>query len=323
MDIKDNQKTLSVRNAEITESRFSNVKLINSCFDDVNLQQTTFTNANLTGTIFNDVNLTKVAIRNANLTGMTINGILVSDLFSAYESCPKAAVYAKNPDGFPKSDLEPTVEIKDTRKTLSVQNAEITESRFSNAKLVNSCFDDVNLQQTTFTNANLTGTTFDDVNLTKVVIKNANLIGMIINGVVVSDLFRAYESRAKAVIYAKNLGAVQSFYQGLFTLEVEQAQADHVVLVSSALELIILKIPDPIASTIEIADPPKRRSETPIKLIFEVVSISASRMHAHSLGGELDAPEGEWMYQGFRVCDGQDPEGNVIQFRQRELHGAS
>jgi predicted enzyme related to lactoylglutathione lyase len=210
------------------------------------------------------------------------------------------------------------MEIKDTRETLHVHSSDSAESRFSNAKLAKSSFDDVNLQQSTFTNANLADSTFVNVNLTNVAIRDAKLTGMTINDVLVSDLIRAYESRATAVLYAKNLAAVQAFYQGVLTLEVEHAESDHVVLASRALQLFLLQIPQPIASTIEIAAPPRRRSETPIKLVFEVASIAVTREAACSLGGELYPAEREWMYQGYRVCDGQDPEGNVVQFRQRE-----
>ncbi len=38
---------------------------------------------------------------------------------------------------------------------------------------------------------------------------------------------------------------------------------------------------------------------------------------AHLHGGEVFPPEREWNFQGYRVCDGMDPEGNVVQFRQR------
>jgi predicted enzyme related to lactoylglutathione lyase len=120
-----------------------------------------------------------------------------------------------------------------------------------------------------------------------------------------------------AVVYAKSLATVQAFYQGVLSLEVEHTESDHVILASRTFQLVILKVSEPIASTIEIADPPRRRSETPIKLVFEVAGIAATRDAARGLGGELYPVEREWSYQGYRVCDGQDPEGNVIQFRQR------
>ncbi|MGB0059863.1 hypothetical protein [Candidatus Binatus sp.] len=53
-----------------------------------------------------------------------------------------------------------------------------------------------------------------------------------------------------------------------------------------------------------------------VKLVFEVPSISAARAIAPLHGGELFSPNQEWNFQGYRVCDGQDPEGKVVQFRQ-------
>jgi predicted enzyme related to lactoylglutathione lyase len=122
---------------------------------------------------------------------------------------------------------------------------------------------------------------------------------------------------AGAVLYAKNLGRVKAFYEAVLSLNLEHAEDDYVVLASPAFQLVILKAPEHIARSIEIENPPRRRTETPIKLVFEVPSISAARAIAHQHGGELLPPEREWNFQGCRVCDGQDPEGNVVQFRQR------
>jgi hypothetical protein len=30
----------------------------------------------------------------------------------------------------------------------------------------------------------------------------------------------------------------------------------------------------------------------------------------------LNPPDAEWLFEGSRVCDGHDPEGNVFQLRQ-------
>ena len=45
-------------------------------------------------------------------------------------------------------------------------------------------------------------------------------------------------------------------------------------------------------------------------------SLAEARARAPALGGRL-APAGkEWAARGFRACDGVDPEGNVVQFRE-------
>lgn len=125
------------------------------------------------------------------------------------------------------------------------------------------------------------------------------------------------QPKSGAVVYAKNVAALQAFYQHVTGLELTHTERDHVVLESAGFQLVVLQIPEALASTIEIAAPPKRRTETPIKLVFPVESIARARAVAAAHGGELNPPEREWEFQGCRVCDGQDPEGNVVQLRER------
>jgi hypothetical protein len=209
------------------------------------------------------------------------------------------------------------MDITNTRDIISVRNADLADSRFSDAKLTKAHFNDVNLQGSTFTKTNLGGARLVDVNLAGVTIQDANLTGMTINGILVTDLIRAFENRAQMVLYAKHLASMQAFYQSVVVLKVEHAEPDHAVLASSVSKLIIVQVPESIASTIHIGVPPERRTETPIKLVFEVESIAAARDMALRLGGQVDPVEREWIYCGRRVCDGHDPEGNVVQFQQR------
>jgi predicted enzyme related to lactoylglutathione lyase len=132
-----------------------------------------------------------------------------------------------------------------------------------------------------------------------------------------SDQIRSDQIRAGAVLYARDVGRLQAFYQAVAGLVVEQAESDHVALASSSFQLVILRIPERIAASIEIETPPRRRTDTPVKLVFFVADIAATRAAAASHGGELDPAVREWVFQGCRVCDGQDPEGNVVQFRQK------
>jgi predicted enzyme related to lactoylglutathione lyase len=79
---------------------------------------------------------------------------------------------------------------------------------------------------------------------------------------------------------------------------------------------VIHGIPDRIAKTIEITSPPARRTDMAVKLVFPVASIDDARLKAPALGGELNPKKKEFVARGFRACDGCDPEGNVIQFRE-------
>lgn len=127
------------------------------------------------------------------------------------------------------------------------------------------------------------------------------------------------QDRAGAVVYAKNISRVSAFYAHVAELSISRSETDHVVLESSALQLVVVAIPERIASSIEIQSPPVRRESTPIKLVFPVSSLSTARAMALQHGGVLNAEEREWEFQGRRVCDGHDPEGNVFQLRQNAL----
>jgi predicted enzyme related to lactoylglutathione lyase len=122
--------------------------------------------------------------------------------------------------------------------------------------------------------------------------------------------------KAGAVLYAKDVASVQAFYRHVAGLTVTHTESDHVVLESPSFQLVVLQIPEAIAASIQVERPAKRRTETPIKLVFPVESIAQARTAALAHGGELNPPEREWTFRGCRVCDGQDPEGNVVQLRQ-------
>jgi len=122
-----------------------------------------------------------------------------------------------------------------------------------------------------------------------------------------------------AVLYAKLVERVIPFYAEACGLVVTHAEHDHAVLESPVFQLVIVAIPETLAASIPIATPPVRRENTPIKLVFHVANIDAVRKAAANFGGELNPPEREWYLRGIKVCDGHDPEGNVVQFREHAL----
>lgn len=119
-----------------------------------------------------------------------------------------------------------------------------------------------------------------------------------------------------SVVYVKSLERVANFYEKLLSLSVVQAEGDHVILESEAIQLVLHAIPAHIAESISISEPPEVREETPIKLFFPVASIAQARASSPALGGRVWPVEREWEFRGMRVCDGYDPEGNVFQLRQ-------
>ncbi|MBI5279561.1 MAG: glyoxalase/bleomycin resistance/dioxygenase family protein [Burkholderiales bacterium] len=117
-------------------------------------------------------------------------------------------------------------------------------------------------------------------------------------------------------MYAKGPEAMGRFYSQVCGLEATTRDRGFIVLERGALQLVIVAIPPHIAATIQVASPPVRQEDSAHKLMFVVPSIAAARALAPSLGGVVDPEEREWEFQGMRVCDGHDPEGNVVQLRQ-------
>ncbi|MBB3228856.1 putative enzyme related to lactoylglutathione lyase [Luteibacter sp. Sphag1AF] len=121
---------------------------------------------------------------------------------------------------------------------------------------------------------------------------------------------------AGAVLYAKDVTSLKAFYEATAGCEAQHVEDDHVVLQAASFQLVILRVSAEMAGQIDIEVPPRRRDNTPLKLVFFVESIAASRHAALAHGGAFNGVEKEWTFQGHRVCDGLDPEGNVVQFRE-------
>jgi predicted enzyme related to lactoylglutathione lyase len=122
--------------------------------------------------------------------------------------------------------------------------------------------------------------------------------------------------KSGAVLFAKDPQRVAAFYEALAGLKVTHSGTDMIVLESAHSQLLVHPIPAKIARTIKITAPPRRRGHAAVKLVFAVASIAQTRARAPALGGELNPPEQMFEARGFRACDGHDPEGNVVQFRE-------
>lgn len=125
---------------------------------------------------------------------------------------------------------------------------------------------------------------------------------------------------AGAVLYAKDVARIGEFYAAVTGLVETRRERDFLVLERDGFELVVLAIPEQIAATIAIGDPPRRREETPIKLVFLVENIDAAKKRVADRGGGMNPPDREWRFGDWRVCDGHDPEGNVFQLRERIQH---
>ena len=126
----------------------------------------------------------------------------------------------------------------------------------------------------------------------------------------------SYESRTGAVLFAKNLDRVATFYSVMLGLTEANRADDHILLESPGFQLVVHRITAGGSPAGDITVPPARRATAAFKPVFFVPSISRLRGVAETQGGSMEPAEKEWSFNGVTVCDGVDPEGNVIQFRE-------
>jgi len=83
-------KNMEVTGKSIPASKFDDVNLEGTVFNNVNLRTSTFSDINFERAKIFNVNMKDVELSDCNLTGMTIDGIAVEDLFKAYEDSRKS-----------------------------------------------------------------------------------------------------------------------------------------------------------------------------------------------------------------------------------------
>jgi catechol 2,3-dioxygenase-like lactoylglutathione lyase family enzyme len=118
------------------------------------------------------------------------------------------------------------------------------------------------------------------------------------------------------VVFAKDLARMAAFYEAILDRRVLDEDATWARF-GGADELVLHAIPEEVARTFEIADPPTPREDAAIKPWFTVASIAAARATAPHNSGRVLGADQEWRFGDWLVCDGVDPEGNVFQLRER------
>jgi len=121
-------------------------------------------------------------------------------------------------------------------------------------------------------------------------------------------------ARAGALIYASNLQNLSAFYQQVLSMRLLFADAEHEVIESADLQLVLHAIPAayrPQASGDQAFD---LREQQAIKLFFTITSLAMTETVIAELGGRMLG--GEYTGPGFRVRNACDPEGNVFQVRE-------
>lgn len=122
--------------------------------------------------------------------------------------------------------------------------------------------------------------------------------------------------RPAVVIYAKDIDRIALFYASVFELTETARADDYISLSSPSYAITVVRIRPALASQIEISAPPRRRENVAVKLVLPVDSLDRAREKVAKLGGAIGAVERQWQFAGAIRCDGNDPEGNVIQFAE-------
>ena len=123
--------------------------------------------------------------------------------------------------------------------------------------------------------------------------------------------------QAGLVVFAKSVKKLSAFYARTLGLEVLESAASHQLLRGNGYEVVVHAIPAKIARDIPIAKPPVLREDSAMKPSFVVPDLQALRLAVVATGGWLK-PEGlAWTFRGHIVLDGCDPEGNILQFKQK------
>lgn len=121
-------------------------------------------------------------------------------------------------------------------------------------------------------------------------------------------------ARTGVLFYAKNPALVSAFYEGVLNARVVHADAEHRVLQSPDVQLIIHAIPPLVADGFVIEAPPVAREQQAIKPFFTVESLATAEALVEQLGGKVWGPV--WPGPGMRVRNVCDPEGNIVHLRE-------
>jgi len=108
----------------------------------------------------------------------------------------------------------------------------------------------------------------------------------------------------RAILFAKNIDAMTTFYRDALGLQLVPHKSSRGWVEFE--DLALHAIPDSIAASMTIEKPPAARSDSAIKLVFEVADLTAARAQLEEHGAVMREAR-PW------GCDGLDPEGNVFQ----------
>lgn len=121
-------------------------------------------------------------------------------------------------------------------------------------------------------------------------------------------------ARTGVLIYAKELGALSSFYERILGARVVHSDSEHTVLQTPDIQLLLHAIPPQYSSSIVIEKPPEPREEQAFKPFFTVANLAHAERITQESGGVVMGPV--WPGPGIRMRNVCDPEGNIVQLRE-------
>jgi catechol 2,3-dioxygenase-like lactoylglutathione lyase family enzyme len=127
----------------------------------------------------------------------------------------------------------------------------------------------------------------------------------------------SYAARSGAVLFANNIDRIATFYSAVLGLDESNRARDHILLESPGFQLVVHRLVRGVSDADGAGDTPARRTTAAFKPVFVVPSISRLRSVVEAQGGVMEPADTEWSFNGATVCDGLDPEGNVVQFREQ------
>ena len=111
------------------------------------------------------------------------------------------------------------------------------------------------------------------------------------------------------VLWVSSLGKSVKFYSAIFEDKHPYLTEDFASVEGNGNEVLLHLLPE------QYANQPTFGEDNPIKPVFEVNSIDKAKLAAGSNGGRIKSEiqeHGSWKYS-----DGNDPDGNIIQLRER------
>jgi predicted enzyme related to lactoylglutathione lyase len=115
------------------------------------------------------------------------------------------------------------------------------------------------------------------------------------------------------VIFSADVARLATFYELVLDARPTREASGDIRLVTDHDEVLVHTVPRAVAGGIEVSVPPEPRERSPLKPVFEVLSLPTALERVEQAGGLVTART--FQYQGSTRHDVVDPDGNVIQLR--------